>query len=132
MPHMGRHWTYEIQIQILSECTNGEYHCTEDNKNICNDNVCECNTGYILIENSCKPCQPNQIVEKDECNGNYVCKNCPVGMHPTIDRHMCIHDKNSTVMCTMDGYAVNEEQTDCVKGWYSPIFKEFTSFSEKI
>ena len=84
--------------------------------------MCVCNNGYILIENSCEPCQPNQIVEKDECNENNVCKDCPIGMHPTIDRQKCIDDDDDD-MCTIDGYALNSDQTDCVKGWYYHTFE---------
>ena len=105
---------------FLSECIWGEAHCTEPNKNICNDNVCQCNTGYIPSQDSCIPCLPNQIVEKDSCNGNAVCKNCPVGMHPTVDRHTCIDDEISPIICTIDGYALTENKNDCVKGWYLP------------
>ena len=55
--------------------------------------MCECNIGYILSQDSCLPCLPNQIVEKDSCHGNAVCKNCPVGTHPNIDRCKCIDDE---------------------------------------
>ena len=113
---------------FLSECIVGEWHCTKPNKDICNDNVCVCNTGFILEEDACIPCQSNQIVEKDVCSGNDACKNCPVGMHPTIDRRKCVDDETSPIMCTIDGYAVNEEQTDCVKGWYCPFCKKYTIF----
>ena len=113
---------------FLSECIWGEAHCTESNgkapnKNICNDNVCECNTGYIPSQDSCIPCQPNQIVEKDSCNGNAVCKDCPVGMHPNIDRCKCIDDEISPI----DGHT-----GDCVKGWLCPIFKTYTASQKKI
>ena len=112
---------------ILSECINAElheYHCTKPNKNKCIDNVCKCNTGFVPKYDYCIPCLPNQIVEKDECNGNDVCKNCPVGMHPTIDRLKCIDDEISPFKCTIDGYIVNKNQTDCVKGLYCHAFKQ--------
>ena len=51
---------------------------------------------------------------------NDVCKNCPVGMKPTIDRRKCINNTMSANVCTIDGYAYNKDQNDCVKGWHFP------------
>ena len=79
--------------------------------------MCECNTGYVPSQDSCIPCQPNQIVEKDSCNGNAVCKNCPVGTHPNIDRCKCIDDDD-------------DDTGDC-EGWFCPIFKIYTAISKK-
>ena len=83
--------------------------------------MCECNTGYIPSQDSCIPCLPNQIVEKDSCNGNVVCKNCSVGMRPNIDKCKCIDVETDPI----DG------QTDCFKGWFCPIFEIHTSISQK-
>ena len=39
-------------LTSLSECTS-DYDCTEDNKNTCKDNVCVCNSGFILAGDCC-------------------------------------------------------------------------------
>ena len=78
--------------------------------------MCECNTGYIPEQDYCTPCQPNQIVEtyfseidpicsKQKKTRQDVCQDCPVGMHPTIDRRMCLDCKKTistkSIMCIM-------------------------------
>ena len=94
----------------------------KNNKNICNNNTCECNTGCIPEQDYCIPCKPNQIVENDldeidptcsreEKTKQDVCKDCPVGMHPTIDRRMCLDCKNTistnSIMCIMPNGALS-------------------------
>ena len=111
-------FTYPLEC-ILSE------HCTKPNKNICINNVCECNYGYIPKDDDCIPCQQNQIVKKDVC-GNDFCTDCPKNMLPTIDRRECVYcednkisqNGNICIMCTIDGYVVNTEQNDCKKCKY--------------
>ena len=41
-------------------------------------------------------------------------------MKPTIDRRKCINDTMSANVCTIDGYAYNKDQNECVKGWFFP------------
>ena len=101
----------------ISECTSPQ-HCTKANKNICKNNKCECNPGYVPAKDSCTLCQPNQIVLNNEC------KDCPLGTYPTLDRLSCvsceddkISDNGTMCMkCTSSQYTPIEDINQCIKG----------------